>query len=164
MKLRHRVKAAWRLLSGRYEGAQQTPYRSQIPGSLQSARLDASASTREVLGRKARYFERNSALVNRLADLFETYVVGTGIQFFPVSSDAEWNARAAAYLEAWKPFADLSSLQGFDTLQGIIARALLVDGEIFVVLTQGESGFPRIQLVESHRCATPPDRRIHPSR
>jgi capsid protein len=39
----------------------------------------------------------------------------------------------------------------------MIARALMIDGEIFVILTSGVSGFPRIQLLESHRCGTPPD-------
>lgn len=154
-----RAKLIWRLLSGHYEGAQYVPYRSTLPGArAQDAKKDLSPRDRIALMEKARYFERNNALVNRICDLFETYVVGPGIQFFPASSDVEWNVRAKVYIDGWKPWADLGSLQGFDTLQSTIARALVIDGEIFVVLTSGTSGFPRIQLLESHRCATPPDK------
>jgi hypothetical protein len=118
MNALQRLRGAFRLLFARYEGAQHPLYRSTLQTSMQGAKFDLSPSTRQSLLRKARYFEQNSALINRLADLFETYVVGPGIQFFPSSSDDEWNANARRYLDDWKPCADLSSLQGFDTLRG----------------------------------------------
>jgi lambda family phage portal protein len=145
-------------IKARYEGAVAQPYRSRLNASLQDARYDQKPCTRETLQKKARYFERNSALVNRLADLFELYVVGQGIQFFANSDDPEWNQAANEYWNDWKPFADILTRQNFDCLQGVIARALWIDGEIFVLLTRGTAGRPRIQLIEAHRCKTPPDR------
>src|SRR5262245_55769073 len=80
-----------------YEGARNQPSRSWIPGSLQSAKLDYTPPVRRELQRKARYWERNTALVQRLVYLFEEYTVGVGIGFYPASSDPEWNQRARAY-------------------------------------------------------------------
>lgn len=159
MTLLERIGAAARFVvapKARYEGARQTTQRSTLHGSVQNARHDIDAYNRYELVRRSRYFERNNAFVNRLADLTEQYTVGQGLTFFPSSQDTEWNARALSYWRDWTKFADLSSRLSFGTLQGIIARALFVDGEIFILLTRGESGRPRIQLVESHRVKTPP--------
>lgn len=152
------------LFANRYEGATFSTHRSIIPGAVQSMRLDAAAATRMELLRRARYWERNSSLVQRIADVFETYTVGSGLKFYSTSSDPEWASAADEYFAAWVPFADISSRQSWDTLQGLIARALLIDGEAFVVLTRGQErtgglAFPRVQLVEGHLCSTPPSRK-----
>lgn len=146
-----------KLIVARYEGAFSTFLRSLVPGAVQDARLDASEATRVELTRKARYWEKNSAYVQRMGDLFEQYTVGQGIQFFPATSDEAFNTAAAEYWRKWKPFADLSSLQGFDTLQGVVARGFFIDGGSFILKTYGGSNppFPRIQIIEGHRCKSP---------
>jgi hypothetical protein len=93
MSLRERI-AAW-LLGNRYDAEQYSTSRSYIPTTIQGARFDANYSARLTMLAKARDCERNSALVNRMADLWEEYTVGTGLQLQPASSDAEWNKRAA---------------------------------------------------------------------
>jgi lambda family phage portal protein len=159
MNLFQRLQAATRFIvapKARYEGARHSTQRSTLHGSVQAASFDIDPYTRYELVRRSRYFERNNAFVNRIADLFEQYTVGQGLAFFPSSSDTAWNAAALNYWRDWQRFADLSSRLSFGSLQGIIARALFVDGEMFVILTRGETGNPRIQLVESHRVETPP--------
>jgi len=158
MNIAQRIKAAAKFVvspKARYEGATYSTRRSYIPGVVQSVRFDAHPGVRNELVRKSRYFERNNAFVNRLADLFEQYTVGTGLAFFPSSTDDSWNERALVFWRDWQRFADISSRLSFGTLQGIIARSLFIDGEIFVILTRGDTGNPRIQLIESHRCETP---------
>lgn len=139
-----------------YEGAQFFFSSTSLPGVNQPAHLDITKFTREEIRRKAYYFEKNHPLVQKLAGLFENYVVGQGIQFFPASSNPEWNLRAKATWDVWKKFSAIDNLQGFDSLQGIIARRWFIDGEVFVLLLTSAQGFPRIQLVESMRCKTPP--------
>lgn len=139
----------------RYEGAYSSVLRTQVPASVMAARFDANGMTREALLAKSRYFERNSAHYNRVVDLFEQYVVGSGLSLFPASSSEPWNNRALAYWEAWQPFADISSRQHWTTLQGLIARAWFVDGEAFILKTVGATGNPRLQLIEAHRCRQP---------
>jgi lambda family phage portal protein len=155
MKIADATRSFFRRFRNRYEGARQSPGRSRVPGVVQAARFDATVADRTELVRKARYFEKNNAIVNRMADLFEQYTVGNGLQFFAASSSPAWNVEASAFWSEWKRFADLSGPLNFDSLQGIIARTLFVDGEVFIVLTKGATNRPRIQLIEGHRCATP---------
>ena len=138
----------------RYDATQYSQFRSYRSTPLQDARLDLTKASREVLQAKSRDFERNSPLYTKLADTWEQYVVGTGIQFTSASQDATWNITADSVFERWKPLSDLQSRFGFDNLQGVIARSLFIDGEVFVLLTR-EGAYPRIQLIEAHRCETP---------
>ena len=157
--LGQRIRSAWQSfrhpILARYEGAVQQPYRSWIRTPVQPARLDINKASRTNLLRKARYFERNSDLVNKLADLYEQYVVGPGLQFFPATSDLAWNEAALTYWQDWKLSADITSRQSFDVLQGIVARATVIDGESFILLLDDDEG-PRLQVIESPMCATPP--------
>lgn len=151
-----RLGAAWDVAFNCYEAARFSMERSYLRGSLQEARLDITKHTREELQRKSRYFEKNSSLYNKLADLWEQYVTGTGLQFYATTTKTEWNALADRAWDQWKPFADISSRFGFDNLQGIAVRSLFVDGEVFVLLTRDSANNrPRIQLIEAHRCKTP---------
>lgn len=151
----------------RYEGGQRwsTGNRSWIPSwGNRDARFDADSVTREELVRKSRYFERNNAILNRLADLFEQFTVGpNGLQFIPASDNEAWNERRKAAWDQWCKFCDVSSLHGFGTIQSLAARCWFIDGEVFIQKTYGESKIPgqpaarpRIQIIEAHRVATPP--------
>lgn len=155
--LSSRDRSTLRRILARYEGARWSPSRSYLPAAVQSARFDAGAATRLELVRKSRYFEKNNALYNRAADLFECYVVGADLQINPASSDTEWNANAKFAWDGWAPLCDLTSRQSFGTLMGLVARTWFVDGEVFILLTRGESGRPRLQLIEGHLVGTPPD-------
>lgn len=151
------TRVAWDALRNRYEGVQRSTERSRITAPVQHVRLDITRFTRIELVRKSRYFEKNSELYNKLADVWEQYTVGTGLQFFPTSSDTNWNPIAALTWESWKPMADVSSRFGFDNLQGVISRATFIDGEVFLLLTRDlSSNRPRFQLIEGNFCETPP--------
>ncbi len=146
-----------------YEAARWRPGRPRIPTTYRDAREDLDKWTRQRLQEKARYWERNCALVGRLADVFECYTVGSGLQVNPSSSSSAWNEAAKGWWRVWERFADVSSRQTFGTLQGLLARSWFVDGEVFVLLTQGGApagkvGRARVQVIEAHRCETPPDR------
>lgn len=148
-------------LFNRYEAGQHwSTSRSWLPGYLQDQRFDANNATREEIVRKARYFERNNGLVNRLADLFEQFTVGPcGLQLIPASSDENWNEAAADWFAVWQRFPDLTSLQPFSVLQSLIARRWFIDGEVFILKTRGNEipKRPRVQLIETHRVRTPPN-------
>lgn len=141
-----------------YEATRYRQGRPRISTTYQSAREDYTKSTRQRLQELSRYWERNSALVNRLADLFECYVVGPqGLRVNPASSDAAWNEKALGWWKTWERFADVSTRQGFGVLQGMAAREWFVDGEAFLLKVEGERGIPRLQVIEAHRVETPPD-------
>lgn len=153
-RIRNGIKAVF----GHYEAAKNQTYRSWLTGPLQSAKYDYTPGSRRELQRKSRYWERNNALVQRLADLFEEYTVGVGIGFYPASDDTEWNDRARQHWIEWEPTGDFYSDRGFNILQQLAARSLLFDGESFFVLTHDDDGNPQVQMLEADRCSTPDDR------
>lgn len=162
MKLIARIKAAVGVVLNRYESGQRGgTARSYVPAYVQDARFDADQATRFEIVRKSRYFERNNAILQRLADLFEQYTVGAhGLQFVPASSSEDWNREASAWWSRWSEVCDLQSRQTFGTLQSLVARTWFIDGEVFILKTSGRSreggpSYPRIQLIEGHRVETP---------
>ncbi len=128
-----------------------SPDRSWLPEFVQDADQDISPAARQEMTRKARYFEKNSAIAQKILDLIEVNTVGNGIIPTPTSSDIAWNEKASEAFTRWTTFADASSRDSFYTLQSLIVRAKAVDGEIFIIKQISESGWPRLQLVESHR-------------
>jgi len=153
----------WQRITGafnRYEAATWTTSRSYIPASVQDARFDANSATRLEILRKSRYFEKNSAIAQRIGSVWCDYTVGSsGLILTPSSSNTDWNVLAKDYWNQTAQFIDLNSRQSFGVLQGMMSWRWLFDGEIFIVKTRGQSRdgrfFPRIQLVESHLVATP---------
>ena len=69
----------------RYEGASNSIRRSFLDTSYTSVRFDVTASTRQQIVRKSRFFEQNNAVMNRLGDLFENYTVGSNFSVQPAS-------------------------------------------------------------------------------
>ena len=138
-----------------YEGANGSKMRQHLPGVVQNARKDLTRSTRRELMRNSRSLWKNNALIRGVVERFVTYTCGTGIRPEPASSNPEWNRRAAVVFEEWAKYADLSSRQSFWKLQEIALRSLLIDGDVFCVLTYSESGRPRIQLVEGDQVGSP---------
>lgn len=148
--------ALWLRVTNRYEGAAYySSSRSYLDSSYTSARFDITQSTREQIVKKSRYFEQNSDVMQRAADLFECYTVGHAFQIQPASSDPDWNRKAKDWFDLWSKLPDVASKQPLSTLLGLVARSWFVDGEVFINKTRGDSGFPRLQLIETQLCRTP---------
>ncbi len=148
------------VVESRYEGAAQTFFdRSWLPASVQDARFDFDSYTRLELIRRARYWEQNSGLVNRLCDVFEQYTVGQGLQLIPSCPDEEdWNQIASRWWTDWSKWPNVDNGLSMGITQGLMARSWAIDGESFIYKTfSPDSGRPRIQLIESHRIGTPPE-------
>lgn len=138
-------------IGARYEAAVTSwGDRSFLFSSNQDARLDADAMSRKEIMRKSRYFERNNAFVNRMADLFEQYTVGpNGLQVVSESKDA------TEYFARWGMQCDATGLMTFPLMQSVAARGWFVDGGSFLVkvIVRGRL---KVQLIEAHRVYTPP--------
>ena len=155
--------ALWLRITNRYEGAGFSIGRSYLDSSYTSARFDITQSTREQIVKKSRFFEQNSDIIQRAADLFECYTVGSRFQLSPASSDPDWNRRAKAFFDRWSTLPDVASKQHLSTLLGLVARSWFIDGEAFIIKTRGATGVPRLQLVEAQLCRTPDNLRNTPA-
>lgn len=130
--------------------------RGYLPGEVTHAHIDLSECSRSEIVRKSRYWEKNSGLCNRIADIWEQYLVGpSGFAFSPSTSSPEFNELAAETWSRWGEFADLSSRLSISKLASLSAYRWFWDGEISILKTRGESGRPRVQLIECERIGNP---------
>lgn len=156
MNLRERIKVAWKVLAA-FEGAKQKPGMPRITGGVRDARKDYDPSNRKDCQKWSRWFAQNSGLYSSLRELFVQYVAGGNLAINPASRDAQWNQFALEYWNQWAQFADLSSRQSYSSLTGLVCAAWFQDGEVFKLWANGDTGQPRVQLIEAHRCETPPE-------
>ena len=152
---------ARRLVSNRFEAAyQRWGDRSWLINSLQDAREDVNAATREELCRRHNYWVANSWIVQRIRCLFIQFSVGVeGLMCNPNSSDEVWNEAYTENYRAWCRRPELSSNLSMWELHIQWAGMLFDVGEIFVLKTQDALGRPALQTIDAHRVKTPPDRR-----
>ena len=149
--IQQRAQKALGIVQASYEAVRWSPNRAALPGTVQDVGADLTPSVLMTLRKKSRYLYRNSPIVRGLVERLVTYIVGTGIHPSAASSVDEWNSQATQAFDDWATHADVMSRATLATLEQVIIRSAIIDGEIFVVLTYGPSGRPRIQLLEAHR-------------
>ena len=145
-----------------YEVARSNVGRSTMGSpSPQDQIKDMPARDRVEMMRQGRTHEQNDAIAERIIDTISTFTIGRGLQFIPATTDPEWNKQAKTVWDAWTPYADIASLDSFEDQQGQAQRCKIVDGDAFLRLLYSDTGRPRVQLIEAHRCKTPNPLKIH---
>ena len=130
--------------------------RSWIQQSLQDARFDIDAATRQELQRRHRYWVSNSQIVQKIRSLFKQFTVGPcGLHVIPNSTDEDWNTTRHNSFDIWSKIPDLSSTQTLSQCTDTWAGQLFDDGEFFILKTKDAKGRPAIQTIEAHRILTP---------
>jgi len=153
-----------KVLNVRHAAAQYSTARTRIPGSPQDAHLDLAACDRMTLVNLSRHWEINSPLASKLGFIFEQYTVGEdGLPVSPATSSEDFNKEALSFWQETEPLLDIGSALGFRHLQGLTAHRWFFDGEFYWLKTRGETGFPRLQAIETHRIQTPDQFRKDPS-
>ena len=134
-----------------FEGANQSPRRSNVPGSgPRDTTLDLTPGVRSELVRRSRYLVKNSGFLQEIISSMALYAIGDGILPQPSGKDARWNQQALAYFNRWAHRAEITGRFDLTTCLYLACMALETDGEIFVLKTE-EDGEPKIQLIETHR-------------
>ena len=100
---------------------------------------------------KARHFDQNSPLIHGLIEKLATFAVGTGIVPVAASGSARWNKSVSRMWEAWARRPELTDRFSWGTVQRILVRSALRDGDSFALLTSRDDGSPALQLIEAHR-------------
>lgn len=154
------LRKAWQWIRGvfnRYESAWQGwGERSWLQQSLQDARFDIDAATRQELQRRHRYWVSNSQLVQKIRSLFIQFTVGpSGLKCTPNSADESWNESRAFAFESWGRQPEICSLLSLSQCTIQWAGQLFDDGEFFIVKTVDERGRPALQTIEAHRVVSP---------
>ena len=147
----------------RYESAWQGwGERSWLQQSLQDARFDIDAATRQELQRRHRYWVSNSQIVIKIRSLFIQFAVGPcGLTCIPNSADEVWNDTRHHAFESWGRSPELSSRLSLPAATVQWAGQLFDDGEFFIHKTRDAQGRPALQTIEAHRILTPPQENVY---
>jgi len=157
---------------GAYKGASRDRLRSSwIPGGG-SADQDLLSELGDIRER-SRDLNRNDAHAAGITSTMTVNVIGTGIR--PQSrvdkeelgiSDGlteEFQRKAERVWKRWTPYADAGERMDFYEIQQLVDRQILENGEAIIVplrLKDKERSYPlALQVVESDRLNTPPDRK-----
>lgn len=133
--------------------ATQTQERKRIQLLDKDTPNSVTSYGRRTLLTLGRWLFWNNPVVGNAVKEQANLSVGTFIpQFYGDDANADWGRQAEDWLKEWDKICDI---QGWpfdgDSLRDNIVKHVLVDGEIFILLTQNEEGYPLIQVHPSHR-------------
>lgn len=149
------IKNIFSARSTRYESAINSSAREASTGTPADAEQELTDFDRRAIVHKARQAAVNEGLIREIVETFDIYSVGDGIFPQSASADATANALYDEYFSRWarKPV-DATGRFNLTKCVSIVLRALLIDGEIFVIKRfHPETGRPELLFVEAHRCA-----------
>ena len=137
-------------------GAADFSQRQYIYAQPQDTKTDVTTQSRKQVLGLARYWFYNSPVVRGAIDCMVRNSIGPGIKCQARTADEGWNRATEQWFHDWSLACDVRGLLDFNTLQQVATRSMLRDNEIFCILTSSKEDYPQLQLVEAHRCETPP--------
>ena len=131
-----------------WQNRYQRPYEVQTAGAIAS---EVSLADWTTLVSDSRKLYWNLGPVTAAVDDKATYSIGRAwdVKFCGSDENKEWGAKAARWLNrVWYPMADVRGPAfNFKTDLHLMSTQTDVDGEIYVFLTEAQSGWPQIQLI-----------------
>jgi len=103
----------------------------------------------------ARKMYISNPLVRGAVDTMVRNSIGSGIKVQARTADNSWNEKAEMFFDSFSGICDIAGVHDFNEMQRVVATTMLRDGECFLVLNSTKSGYPQLELVESHKCETP---------
>ncbi len=136
---------------GGYEAAAYTRDRSQIYLPSETEQTNPAPYARRTILAITRYLVANFPLTERICTVAESYGIGAGLVANAATLDKAANPLITLGFENWANNAFASSNQQYSLYQmeKIIARELLIAGEIFIILEKSTTDYPQLRLVPS---------------
>lgn len=100
-----------------------------------------------------RYLVNNFSVMERILTLCESYAVNSGILAQAATLDSSFNDAATKHFDKWatSPFCSVTNEVNLFDIQKLIVRELLIAGEIFLVMTKADTGYPQLIPVVSEQ-------------
>lgn len=126
------------------------------PLTLGPSYVDINMADRAVLISDSLKLYHNLGPVKAMVDDKATYSIGRAWAAKSLATDRAWAKRAEQWVnDMWYPMADARGGM-FDFVTDLFLMSVSIDreGEIFVLLTESESGWPQIQLLPTRMIGT----------
>jgi len=161
------AKAAWRSQytgepHASYQAAKDSRYgrkRSDLPpmGGTADYHFRSEADYLRII-EKSRSLDRDDAVISQMIDRAVANIIGDGFVVHPETGNTELDN----YLwEHWTRWAsdpmqcDAAQRFTFAEIEALVCRAMLVDGDCWLVMVEGPSGQAAVQLIEADQVQTP---------
>ena len=159
---RSRAMNAWRAFSGSNDSVYPTASTSaqrRGRGDMNGDLLDLmSRHKSRLLRNDARFIYSSNSTVSGAVKQKAGKVYGDSWRFQSHSKDADFVAAVEADMESIDSLIDIRGSQySFRRNVKIESKSLDVDGDFFILLTESETGFPRLQYLEAHRIGQLPN-------
>ena len=134
---------------GGFEAPVWTRDRSQIWMADQQSTVNPNSFTRNEVARITRYLVNNAPLFERILTITETYAIGEGLSATAVTDDPIFNKANTIAFNNWAStqFCFANQMYNFYEAQKLMARELIIAGELFIVMIKSPSGYPQLMLV-----------------
>lgn len=138
-------------LNGREAAVNYTRDRSYLWAPTLEEAVNPPAATRREILRLARHLTNNFSLCERALTVCENYSVGQGLIANAATTDAAFNLAATDAFDAWanSVFCSANHSLTFYQMQRLMVREIITAGEVFLVLTKSDSGYPQLIVVAS---------------
>lgn len=136
-----------------YRGVEQSGReRHTILPVAQDTRHSVDGYTHDRMMRFGRLLWGNVGFVRGAISEIATYSIGSRFQPQFLGQDVEWGKQAERQLESWCQICDIRG-QPFNWSRDLWLAVVsaLRDGDVLMVFTETENGYPQIQLVPAHK-------------
>lgn len=143
--------AAIKLLSGEWEGGENSRFRRTRNVRLVAQDTDLNNGTREAIMSEARKLCQNTPIPGAILTRFGDYCVHpqAKVKFF--TSDHEWNDLASDYWHNWTRACDATGEMTFPQMLRVGIISAKRDGDVFFHKEFDEGGNPRLRGIEADR-------------
>lgn len=125
-------------------------YRRPMRSLNQDARQLVPTGTHQQLVSAGRWLFSNFAPVRGALLEQATYSVQPFVPQY-IGRDKEWGAQAEEWLANWHKVLDVQGQCDFEELLHLALISIKRDGDVGILLTQGQAGYPSVQMIPAHR-------------
>jgi len=165
MSLLSALPESWRksivnVLGGSFDSAADAPVRSSTVMFPWDSAKEINPRERRELIKKHRMLRNNLGFIRGMINTTVRLSIGWGLQPMPKSGDKDFDRRALAYYKraTWRQTFDVSGQDHERSMQRLVLRETITDGELFAIKVVDDFGRPQRQLIKTEQIGDPENR------
>lgn len=165
MSLFSALPESWRksivnVLGGSFDSSSDSPARSSTVMFPWDSAKEINPRERRELIKKHRMLRNNLGFIRGMINTTVRLSIGWGLQPMPKSGNKDFDRRALAYYKraTWRKSFDVSNKHKEHSIQRLVLRETITDGQILAIQALDERGRSQRQLIKTEQIGDPEDR------